>query len=57
MTVGAEDMSIRFATSVRTRKVKQIELNAEVHLTCGISDPPDEHDAIPADSRKSEIQR
>lgn len=39
MTVGADDMTIRFATSVRTRKVKQIELNPEVHLTCGVTNP------------------
>jgi general stress protein 26 len=39
ITVGADDMNIRFATSISTRKVKQIELNPEVHLTCGVKDP------------------
>lgn len=39
MTVGAEDMTIRFATFVGARKVKQIVLNPEVHLTCGVVNP------------------
>ncbi len=39
--LGQEDMSIRFATFVNSRKVTQIKNNPEVHLTCGISDPAD----------------
>lgn len=38
---GSEDMSIRFATFVNSRKVVQIRNNSEVHLTCGASDPVD----------------
>jgi len=33
------DMTIRCATFVNARKVKQIAKNPEVHLTCGIADP------------------
>jgi general stress protein 26 len=39
MTVAAPDMTIRCATFVNARKVKQIEKNPEVHLTCGVTDP------------------
>lgn len=39
--VGREDMSIRFATLADSRKLVQIKHNAEVHLTCGVSDPAD----------------
>lgn len=39
MTVADEDLSIRCATFVTARKVKQIEHNPEVHLTCGITNP------------------
>jgi general stress protein 26 len=39
MTVASEDMVIRCATFVKARKVKQIEKNPEVHLTCGVTDP------------------
>ena len=35
MGFGADDMSIRFVTSLRSRKVAQIKNNSEVHLTCG----------------------
>ena len=34
-----EDMNIRIATRVNSRKVMQIQNNPEVHLTCGVSDP------------------
>lgn len=39
MAIGGEDMEIRFASFVSARKVKQIALNPEVHLTCGVTDP------------------
>jgi general stress protein 26 len=39
MTVATEDLTIRCATFVGARKVKQIEKNPEVHLTCGVTDP------------------
>jgi len=39
MTVASEDLTIRCATFVGARKVKQIERNPEVHLTCGVTDP------------------
>ncbi|OGT06150.1 MAG: hypothetical protein A2X78_02065 [Gammaproteobacteria bacterium GWE2_37_16] len=34
-----EDMSLRFATSLNSRKVKQITKNQEVHLTYGAIEP------------------
>ena len=39
MAVGGDDMEIRFASFVSARKVKQIAGEAEVHLTCGVTDP------------------
>lgn len=39
MTIAGDDMTLRCATFVEARKVKQIEKNPEVHLTCGITDP------------------
>ncbi len=39
MALASEDMVIRCATFVNARKVKQIEKNPEVHLTCGVNDP------------------
>jgi general stress protein 26 len=39
MVVASHDMTIRCATFVSARKVKQIQKNPEVHLTCGITDP------------------
>jgi general stress protein 26 len=39
MTAISDDLTIRCATFVHARKVKQIEKNAEVHLTCGVTDP------------------
>ena len=32
---AAEDFSIRLATSVQTRKCKQIQKNPEAHMICG----------------------
>ena len=34
-----DDLTIRIATRVNSRKVSQIRKNPEVHLTCGVSDP------------------
>lgn len=39
MTIGGNDLSMRFATTVCARKVKQIALNPEVHITCGVVNP------------------
>ena len=39
MTVGADDMTVRFATFAGSRKVAQIAANPEVHVTVGVSDP------------------
>ena len=39
MTVASEDLTIRCATFVKARKVRQIEKNPEVHLTCGVTSP------------------
>ena len=38
MSVGMEDLIIRFASFVNARKVAQIQRNPEVHLTCGVTD-------------------
>jgi general stress protein 26 len=32
---GSEDLTVRFVTSLQSRKVGQIKSNPEVHLTCG----------------------
>ncbi len=37
LTVGGGDFGIRCATFVESRKVKHIENNPNVHLTCGVS--------------------
>lgn len=39
MTIGRDDLSIRFATYASSRKVAQIAANPEVHVTLGASDP------------------
>ncbi len=39
MTLASEDLVIRCATFVGARKVRQIQKNPEVHLTCGVTDP------------------
>ena len=35
---GGEDLTIRFVTSLQTRKVAHIKRNPEVHMTCGAKD-------------------
>ena len=39
MVTADESLTLRAATFVNARKVKQIERNPEVHVTCGIADP------------------
>lgn len=39
MAVADENLVIRCATFAGARKVKQIGNNAEIHLTCGVTDP------------------
>ncbi len=39
MAVSDENLTIRCATFVNARKVRQIEKNPEAHITCGITDP------------------
>lgn len=39
MTRADDDLTIRCATFASARKVKQIESNPEVHVTCGVTDP------------------
>nr|MBL0715544.1 pyridoxamine 5'-phosphate oxidase family protein [Desulfobacterales bacterium] len=36
---ASDDLTLRVATRVNTRKIVQIQKNPEVHLTCGVSDP------------------
>ncbi len=37
MALGAKDFTIRFSTVVNLRKVKEIQDNPEVHITCGVN--------------------
>jgi general stress protein 26 len=39
MAVADPEMTIRCATFIQARKVKQIEANPEVHVTCGVNNP------------------
>ena len=39
MVAASENMTLRCATFVGARKVKQIEVNPEVHVTCGVTNP------------------
>ena len=43
MALTFEDLTMRFATMVQARKVKQIKANPEVHLTCGVTNPTEMH--------------
>jgi len=38
MTTGNEDLTLRFATFLNSRKVAQIRKTPDVHLTCGVTD-------------------
>ncbi len=39
MAIASADLTVRCATFVGARKVKQIKRNPEVHLTCGVTNP------------------
>jgi general stress protein 26 len=39
MAMTDANMTMRFATFIKARKVAQIEANPEVHLTCGVTNP------------------
>ncbi len=39
MTIGGDDLNVRFATYAGSRKVAQIAANPEVHVTLGVNDP------------------
>ena len=39
IALASEDFTIHFATFIKARKVEQIKINPEVHLTCGVNDP------------------
>jgi general stress protein 26 len=39
MAMADDNMTIRFASFVGSRKLKQISENPEVHLTCGVTNP------------------
>ena len=39
MTVGGDDLKVRFATYAGSRKVAQIATNPEIHVTLGVNDP------------------
>ncbi len=53
MTIAGEDMTLRCATFIEARKVKQIEKNPEVHLTCGITDPTEMQPYLQIQARAS----
>jgi general stress protein 26 len=44
MIEASDDMTFRCTSFVHARKVEQIKLDPEVHLTCGIADPARFHD-------------
>ncbi len=39
MSVASDDLTIRFSSFLKARKVAHIRKNPEVHLTCGVTDP------------------
>lgn len=39
---ASNDLALRFCTDAASRKVRHIERNPEVHLTCTILNPPDD---------------
>jgi general stress protein 26 len=39
MVAASDDLMIRCATFISARKVKQIQKNPEVHVTCGVTNP------------------
>lgn len=50
------DMTVRFSTFISSRKVKQIQKNPEVHLTCGVTDPKNWKDYIQIQGRATVTQ-
>jgi len=38
MMAGDEDLTMKFTTSMKSRKVAHIKSDAEVHVTCGVTD-------------------
>ncbi|MBN1684234.1 MAG: pyridoxamine 5'-phosphate oxidase family protein [Gammaproteobacteria bacterium] len=52
----SDDMTIRFSTFISSRKVKQIQKNPEVHLTCGVTDPKNWKDYIQIQGRATVTQ-
>jgi general stress protein 26 len=38
MAVGYDDLTIQFATNLKSRKIAQLKANPEVHTTCGVGD-------------------
>lgn len=38
---ASDDLTFRFSSFRKARKIAQIESNPEVHLTCGVTDPTD----------------
>jgi Uncharacterized stress protein (general stress protein 26) len=43
MAEASDDMTFRFTSFRNARKIAQIAINPEGHLTCGITDPTDMH--------------
>lgn len=42
VTISSDsDLTLRFASHIDARKIGQIKLNSDVHLTCGATDPKD----------------
>ena len=39
---AADNLVLRFCTDAGSRKARQIEKNPEVHLNCGVLDPPND---------------
>jgi general stress protein 26 len=37
MAIGSDDLSLRFATFLKSRKIEQIKKNHEVHINCGVN--------------------
>ena len=51
MATAGEDLTIRFATFLDSRKVAQIRRNPEVHLTLGVSDLASAHQYLQIQAR------
>lgn len=51
MPVATPDMTIRFSTFLKARKVKHIEKNPTVHLVCGVTDPENYENYVQIEGR------